>query len=96
MSIFGVEGWMLSKYLAFGEDMEQVRRVTPYRVPKEDRKNHYVYTSPNAKEIVANIQSLHSEALVLGLVGDEWYHVWLVNEDIGGYVPVNEWFEGNG
>ena len=96
VSIFGVEGWMLSKYLAFGDDMEQVRRVTPYRVPKEDRKNHYVYTSPNAKEIVANIQSLHSEALVLGLVGDEWYHVWLVNEDIGGYVPVNEWFEGNG
>lgn len=96
VNVFGVEGWMMSQYLAFGDAMAQVERVTPYRVPREDRRDHFVYVSPDSKNLVANIQSLHSDALVLGLVGDEWYHVWLVNENLYGYILAEDWFEGNG
>ena len=94
--IFGVEGWMMKQYLAFGEEGRKVEAVFPSRVPVEGRKDHSIYASPEKLNLIGNCKDLYCSALVLGIVGDEWYHVWFSDTMESGYILQEEWFEGNG
>lgn len=96
VNIFGVEGWMMKQYLAFGEKGRNVEAAFPSRMPVESKRNHCVYASPDAKTPIANCTDLYRSALVLGVVGEEWYHVWFADTLESGYVLQEDWFEGNG
>lgn len=96
VNIYGVEGWMMKKYLAFGDKGRLVEAVFPNRMPLENQRDHYLYASPDAQRPVENIMELHQGVLVLGIVGEEWYHVWIPELLISGYVLQADWFEGNG
>jgi len=96
VSIFGVEGWMMKQYLAFGEKGRSVEAAFPSRVPVESKRDHYLYASPDEKLPIANCTELYRSALVLGVHGEKWYHVWFPDTLESGYVLQEDWFEGNG
>lgn len=96
VDIFGVTGFMMKSYLAFGDAGRQVEAVFPSRMAVESIRDHFVYASPEDDLPIANFQNGAPYLLVLSVVGNEWYHVWFPQENLTGYVPQGDWWEGNG
>ena len=65
-------------------------------MPLEEKKDHFIYDSPQKRNLIGNCEDLYSSALVLGIVEDQWYHVWFPDSMESGYILQEEWFEGNG
>lgn len=88
----GPEGWMMTRYLAFGSEMDEVEPVFPslmYVLELEERQPAYSAPRKGAeKELAGNIY-------VVGLVEDEWY-ILLTDLGDAGYVPQSWLWEGNG
>ena len=94
VTIFGcAEGWMMTKYLTFGSAMDEVEPAWPVLFAREGESGRMVYRQPDQKS--PRGQACWSQLVVLGLVGDEWYHV-LFDDGLSGYVPQGEWWPGNG
>lgn len=91
VDVFGIEGWMMTDYLAFGDDMQTVQRVNISRFVSEALPYAALYATPGGKEI----GQISGNVRILGLVGDEWYHVWVDDEQTG-YVRQADLWEGNG
>lgn len=96
VDIFGVTGWMMMEYLAFGDAGHQVEAVFPARVAADTGKHHYVYADPSTTNTIACYEHPQQDLLVLGIAGDEWYHVWFPEDHVTGYVLQSDWKEGNG
>lgn len=98
VDLFGVSGWMMKKYLAFGTDGYQVEAVFPSRIPVNPTTHHYVYAGPERDQpaFCASCEDIGESLLVLGIADDEWYHVWFPDGDRTGYVEQHYWHEGNG
>lgn len=88
----GPEGWMMTRYLVFGSEMDEVEPVFPslmYVLELEERQPAYSAPRKGAeKELAGNIY-------VVGLVEDEWY-ILLTDLGDAGYVPQSWLWEGNG
>ena len=88
----GPEGWMMTRYLAFGGEMDEVEPVFPqlmYVLEQEERQP--AYSAPRKgteKELAGSIY-------VVGVVADEWY-ILLTDLGDAGYVPQSWLWEGNG
>lgn len=91
VDVFGIEGWMMTDYLAFGDDMQRVQRVNIPRFVSEALPYASLYDAPSGKEI----GRITGNVRILGLVGDEWYHVW-VDDERTGYVRQEDLWAGNG
>lgn len=88
----GLEGWMMTRYLAFGSEMDEVEPVFPslmYVLELEERQPAYSAPRKGAeKELAGSIY-------VVGVVEDEWY-ILLTDLGDAGYVPQSWLWEGNG
>lgn len=93
VDVFGVQGWMMQKYLAFGSARHEVEAVFPSRAAKGA---YSVYAEPNTEHPIVHEQHDQPGLLVLAIVGDDWYHAWFPEDDSTGYVLQSEWWEGNG
>ena len=88
----GPEGWMMTHYLAFGGEMDEVEPVFPqlmYVLEQEERQP--AYSAPRKgteKELAGSIY-------VVGVVEDEFY-ILLTDLGDAGYVPQSWMWEGNG
>lgn len=88
----GPEGWMMTHYLAFGGEMDEVEPVFPqlmYVLEQEERQP--AYSAPRKgteKELAGSIY-------VVGVVEDEFY-ILLTDLGDAGYVPQSWLWEGNG
>ena len=92
IGLSGLQGWMMTKYLTFGETMDHVERVFPqltYRDEYHDTRPAY-----DSKACKNSIQ-MDEGYRVVGVVEDELY---ILLNDLGqtGYVPQEWLFEGNG
>ncbi len=96
VDIFGVQGWMMKAYLAFGSAGHAVEAVFPSRMAMEAKADHFVFATPETGHPIANFQHTQHGLLVLAIVGDDWYHVWFPDDNLTGYVPQSDWWEGNG
>lgn len=94
--IFGITGWMMKDYLAFGAAGHAVEAAFPARMPVEHQVDHFVYAQPEEAQPVFNSRHQQHSLVVLGIVGDEWYHVWFPQNGMSGYVLQSDWWEGNG
>lgn len=92
LGLNGPEGWMMTRYLAFGGEMDEVEPVFPqlmYVLELEERQPAYSAPRKGAeKELAGNIY-------VVGVVEDEWY-ILLTDLGDAGYVPQSWLWEGNG
>ena len=81
--IGGLEGWMMKQYLAFGDDMNKVRRVMPQSIrikPEHLRNGLPLYariTDLHPRYSHRTYQDLLYNTAAIGVVGDQWYYVWL-------------------
>ena len=96
VSIFGIEGWMMKKYLAFGDAMHSVAPALPSRAAAEAEADLFVYATAEAKNPIENLGRTQRDLLVLAIADDNWYHVWFPDLNLTGYVLQAEWREGNG
>ena len=88
----GPEGWMMTRYLAFGSEMDGVEPVFPhlmYVLELEDRQPAYSAPREGPEKELAGAIS------VVGVVEDEFY-ILLTDLGDAGYVPQSWLWEGNG
>ena len=103
VDIYGVQGYMMLRYLVLGEAMETVPSAFPYRVvtQKAAVEGVKIYAQPElSSPVTAIVGKGFSDAPIrqfhiIGVVGDEWYHVAL-DDDQSGYVRAEDFWEGNG
>ena len=94
VSVFGcAEGWMMTKYLAFGSDMDEVEPAWPVLFAKGSESYRAEYRQPNQNAPCD--WTNQTQLVVLGILGDEWYHV-LFDDGLSCYVPQEDWWPGNG
>lgn len=92
LGLNGPEGWMMTRYLVFGREMDKVEPVFPrlmYVLELEERQP--AYSAPRKgteKELAGSIY-------VVGVVEDEFY-ILLTDLGDAGYVPQSWLWEGNG
>ncbi|MEG1890072.1 MAG: SH3 domain-containing protein [Clostridia bacterium] len=88
VALFGVEGWMLRRFLAFGEDMNTVKNAYPFLVIRPGA--YQIYGSPDTSNVLyADHMEWDSEDMdmrMIGVVGDTWYHVWYAYSGRSGYL----------
>lgn len=94
VEILGVEGWMMTQYLAIGEEMKNVEFAGPWLQTMES--GSMLHAEPN-EEAALGVEYGNSRAMkVIGIVDETWYHVWFYTEGCGGYFHVSDLWEGNG
>ena len=95
VSVYGVEGFMMRAYLAFGDAMNDVAPAGPMLCQRESTL--ILRRTPDETGRLAAVHdSTGLDLRVIGVVGDEWYHVWLVGSGLSGYVKQSELWPGNG
>jgi len=93
VTVCGVEGYMMTRYLAIGADMDAVEYAGPWRSRKEHLNEVRLYDKPRASS--AFVMNKLSWFYVMGVAG-EFYHVWLPDTEEYGYVRMDDLWEGNG
>lgn len=91
VDICGVQGYMMTKYLAFGEDMAAVAEAAPAMQLRTAQTR--LYASPQ-EDAAYEIVTL--DPLVIGLLGEAWYHVWYPDTGLSGWMKQDDLWPGNG
>lgn len=91
--VFGRTGWMLKKYLSFTQPCV----TTLSAMPQMQIKNGTVrlYASPDDLTAYQEISDSYG-MFVVGILGDEWYHVWFPGTGVSGFIRQSGLFPGNG
>lgn len=93
--VHGLTGWMMTKYLAFGDAASQVKRAFP------DKMAHEAYFGKNAfRDIAMTLPSPlrlseYDDFFVVGVVENRLYLLLDVDGNVG-YVPQSWLWDGNG
>jgi len=99
VSVAGIQGYMMKKFLAFGQDILAVERWFPSKilVEADAEQGVNVYASPGVNSDIVGVLRWHDglAQYILANVGDDWYHV-LRDDGLSGYVEVQHFWDGNG
>ena len=93
VTVCGQDGYMMTKYLAFGEDMAAVEYAGPGLSFKENLAEHRLYLQPRADS--AYIECDDHDFHILGVAGD-FYHVWFPDTEEYYYIRMDDLWPGNG
>ena len=94
VEILGVEGWMMTKYLAIGEAMKAVTPAHPQLQTLEG--GSMLHAEPNEDAAIGTVSGNYASMKIIGIVDELWYHVWFYKEGTGGYFRADELWPGNG
>lgn len=94
VDILGVEGWMMTQYLAIGEAMKAVDFAGPWLETAEG--GAALHTEPNEESMLTTKTGNFASMKIIGIVNEQWYHVWFYAEGTGGYFRADDLWEGNG
>lgn len=89
------QGWMMKQYLAYGRAGTALRLDTsamPVLFPREAYLK--VYTEP--QEGWYNLHFGDDGMKIIGVIGNDWYHVWFPATGEYGFVRQDDLWEGNG
>lgn len=89
-------GYMMKKYLKFGKSGQALRcDVSP--MPDLQFKSDFIqlYAEPDTKTASQTLDSSYG-MLVIGVIGNQWYHVWFPQTDVYGFIQQKDLWEGNG
>ncbi|NLO85680.1 MAG: SH3 domain-containing protein [Clostridiales bacterium] len=90
----GMDGYVMKKFLAFGDDKEAVKCAFPGKILKTQIKEHAIFAEPNGDADIVGWTSAY-EHFIIGVYGDDWYIV-LTRDGVVGYMPRDWYCEGNG
>lgn len=88
-----LEGWMMSKYLAFGDAMDAVDSASPDLTLREGYANSALFAAPAMRETTGVYYG--SGTWIVGVAGDGLY-ILLDFEGNTGYLPQSWFWSGNG
>ena len=88
-----LKGWMMEKYLAFGDDMDAVASASPDLILRDGYENSPLFASAEMKETTGVYFGYGS--WIAGVVGDTLY-ILLDADGNTGYLPQSCFFAGNG
>lgn len=93
VDVGGIEGYMMTEYLAFGDEMNGVEFAGLWLCPLAEETPIYSIT-----DTLAFYRTMEEAErfYVVGIVGETWYHVWLPDSDEFGYILQSDLREGNG
>lgn len=94
VDILGVEGWMMTEYLAIGDAMKTVTPAHPQLQTLEG--GSVLHAEPNEDAALGAASGDYASMKIIGMVDEQWYHVWFYNEGTGGYFRADDLWEGNG
>jgi len=94
VDILGVEGWMMTDYLAIGDEMKNVEYAGPQLQTVEG--GAILHAEPAEDAALSITEESFGSMQVIGIVNEEWYHVWFYQEGSGGYFHASDLWEGNG
>lgn len=97
------DGWMMKKYLTFGR-IDQPLMCDTSAMPQLMARSEYelcVYPWPevydsDALYVNAFSDSSYQNMKIIGIIGNEWYHVWFPENDEYGFVKQSDLWPGNG
>ena len=97
VTVCGVDGWMMTQYLAFGADMNTVEYAGPRLSLKAELTEFHLYAKPRSTSdyTVHPIPGHWPDFYVMGVAGD-YYHIWLPYTEEYGYIHMDDLWEGNG
>ena len=97
----GMSGWMMKEYLAFGKDAWEVHPAFPglffvgnkesFLVWKESRMLDDPFPADGDWAVERG-----ETCVIMGIVGNDWYHVWFPDLDKSGYMRQSDFWPGNG
>ncbi len=100
VDVFGVHGYMMTKWLAFGADMNDVEIATLYLTYKGAllAEGIPMYASPSDAVPAATLMVDRSlpDPYIIGVVGDEWYHIVFPDTGLSGFIRQDTLWPGNG
>ena len=91
-------GWMMKDYLDLGSGREDALWLNTMPMPKlfVSGENLKVYTEPQIGDYIWHRNEDWNTMKVIGIIGDEWYHVWFPATGEYGFVLRSDLTEGNG
>ncbi len=95
VDVFGIAGWMMTKYLAVGGDMTGILSAAPTFTFLDGTAENALYDRAENGAEIARLYS-RDNFIVAGIVGDGWYHVWFPVEGLAGYIRQELLWPGNG
>ena len=103
VDIAGVQGYMMLRYLTLGAAMENVPSAFLCRVVTQQAAavGVTIYAQPDLSSTVIGLMGKEDPNAssirfhVIGVVGEDWYHIILDN-DQSGYVQAKDFWAGNG
>lgn len=93
VTVCGLDGYMMTEYLTFGEEIDTVNYAGPWLTWKENLAERRLYEAPNASSPYTTYDV--DDFCILGVAGD-YYHVWLPDTEEYGYIRMDDLWEGNG
>ena len=88
----GPEGWMMEKYLVFGEQMNRVEPAFPVRDLKDEYQNKTAWSNPEKTNHHGTLKD-HTWH-IMGVLGDQY--ILLDDDGNCAYAPADWFREGNG
>ena len=92
--IGGATGWMMTQYLAFGEEAWRVEPCIGSKYPA--RAQVTVFWQDTGEAEAFGPGQRFSDLLVIGVQGQDWYIVWDWKTGRTGRVRISDTWEGNG
>lgn len=95
VDILGVQGWMMTEFLAIGDAMSNVEYAGPWLSTRDG--GVVLHSAPNEEAAVkTGVEAGYGSMKIIGIVDEEWYHVWFYRDGCGGYFHASDLWEGNG
>lgn len=95
VTVCGLDGYMMTEYLTFGEDVSKVNYAGPWLDWKEDLPQRRLYTAPGTSADYILEEYAEDWFCILGVSGD-FYHVWRPYTEEYFYIRMDDLWEGNG
>ncbi len=96
VTVCGQDGWMMTKYLTFGETMDTVDYAGPWLTWKEDLSAYRVYAEPRTSGAFTESTGEYGPVFCVMGVAEDFCHVWLTDTEEYGYIRMDDLWEGNG
>lgn len=95
VTVGGLDGYMMTRFLAFDADIHAVSYAGPWLDWKENLPQKRLYAAPSTTADYTLAEDTSDWLCILGVAGD-FYHVWLPYTEAFFYVHMDDLWEGNG
>ena len=98
VAVGGQRGFMMKRYLTFGQTGRALRLDTSVmpQLTGISEELLMVYSEPQSGSYTCHMNADGAFMKVIGIIGNEWYRVWFPATGEYGFVKQSDLWEGNG